>query len=222
MTVEAAFSKHRRRDLLPIHPELVAMLREWLEDLTEDQVIFPKLGKRRTWLMVKLDLERVGIAYETPEGIADFHAAGRHTHITELLRNGATLPEAKELARHSDVKMTMKYAHIGIADQARALRQLPWNGESKREATPASANDPSTPHADTWERSGSESDGPGRHGSSSGDNSQPTHGAQDCDIRANPDSTCRQPSHRVASRTKINRGFDSRRLHSSLPKRQTS
>jgi hypothetical protein len=44
--------------------------------------------------MVKKDLKRVGIPYETPEGIADFHAAGRHTHVTELLRNGATVPQA--------------------------------------------------------------------------------------------------------------------------------
>ena len=29
----------------------------------------------------------------------NFHAAGRHTHITELHRNGATLAEARELAR---------------------------------------------------------------------------------------------------------------------------
>jgi site-specific recombinase XerD len=71
--------------------------------------------------MVKKDLERVGIAYETEEGIADFHAAGRHTHITELLRNGASLPEAKELARHSDVSMTMRYTHIGLNDQAKAV-----------------------------------------------------------------------------------------------------
>lgn len=61
----------------------------------------------------------------TSEGLADFHAAGRHTHITELLRNGATLPEARELARHSDIKMTMKYVHIGIDDQAKALAALP-------------------------------------------------------------------------------------------------
>ena len=33
--------------------------------------------------MVKKDLERVGIPYKTEEGVADFHAAGRHTHITE-------------------------------------------------------------------------------------------------------------------------------------------
>lgn len=74
--------------------------------------------------MVKKDLERIGIPYENEDGIADFHAAGRHTHITELLRNGATLPEAKELARHSDIKMTMKYTHIGIGDQAKAVGNL--------------------------------------------------------------------------------------------------
>lgn len=125
LTVEATISKHRRKDVLPLHPELVASLREWLKGLGPDDPLFPNLAKRRTWLMVKKDLERVGIPYQTEEGIADFHAAGRHTHITELLRNGASLPEAKELARHTDVKMTMRYAHIGIEDQARALRGLP-------------------------------------------------------------------------------------------------
>jgi hypothetical protein len=30
-------------------------------------------------------------SYETPGGVADFHAAGRHSHVTGLLRNGETL-----------------------------------------------------------------------------------------------------------------------------------
>ncbi len=30
-----------------------------------------------------------------------------------------------ELARHSDVKMTIRYTHIGIDDQADALKKLP-------------------------------------------------------------------------------------------------
>lgn len=75
--------------------------------------------------MVQRDLEKAGIPYETEEGIADFHAAGRHSHVTGLLRNGATLVEAKELARHTDVRMTMKYTHIGLQDQAKALANLP-------------------------------------------------------------------------------------------------
>lgn len=125
VTVEAAYSKHRRRDVLPLHPDLATMLPSWLVGMPPEAHLFPKLGKRRTWLMVKKDLEHVGIPYETADGVADFHAAGRHSHITELLRNGASLPEAKELARHSDVKMTMRYTHIGMADQARAIRRLP-------------------------------------------------------------------------------------------------
>lgn len=125
LTVEATISKHRRKDTLPLHPDLVIMLREWLAGMSPDECLFPKLARRRTWLMVKKDLERVGIPYVTPEGVADFHAAGRHTHITELLRNGASLPEARELARHSDIKMTMKYTHIGLDDQAKALAAIP-------------------------------------------------------------------------------------------------
>lgn len=125
LTVEAACSKHRRKDVLPLHPELVTMLRSWLQDIPPSQKLFPGLELRRTARMVRSDLKLAGIPFETDAGIADFHAAGRHTHITELLRNGASLPEAKELARHSDIKMTMKYTHIGIADQAKAVAHLP-------------------------------------------------------------------------------------------------
>ncbi|MCO6042665.1 tyrosine-type recombinase/integrase [Aeoliella sp. ICT_H6.2] len=125
VTVEAACSKHRRKDVLPLHPDLVNLLESWLKGLKPSEKLFPRLERKKTWLMVKKDLERVGIAYKTEEGIADFHAAGRHTHITELLRNGVSLPEAKELARHSDVTMTMKYTHIGLSDQAKAVANLP-------------------------------------------------------------------------------------------------
>ncbi len=59
------------------------------------------------------------------------------------LRNGTSLPEAKELARHSDVNMTMRYTHIGIDDQAKAVAKLPT---PRRRVEPAShaapENDP--------------------------------------------------------------------------------
>lgn len=125
VTVEAACSKHRRTDVLPLHPALVGELLQWIQGLAKEEAIFPGLKDKKTCQMVKSDLERVGIPYRTSDGVADFHAAGRHTFVTQLLRNGATLPEAKELARHADVKMTMRYAHIGMKDQAKALASLP-------------------------------------------------------------------------------------------------
>jgi site-specific recombinase XerD len=125
VTVAAACSKHRRKDVLPLHPELIEQLRVWLRELNPGQKLLPLLGKKKLSEMIQLDLKRAGIPYRTADGIADFHAAGRHTYITQLLRSGASLPEAKELARHTDVKMTMRYTHIGINDQAKAVANLP-------------------------------------------------------------------------------------------------
>ncbi|MDZ4686573.1 MAG: tyrosine-type recombinase/integrase [Planctomycetaceae bacterium] len=135
LTIEAKASKHRRKDVLPLHPDLVVMLRDWLKGIGPSEKLFPKLDRRKTWFMVQKDLALAGIPYDNEDGVADFHAAGRHSHITELLRNGASLPEAKELARHSDIKMTMKYVHIGIGDQARAVAHLP---------TPKTTSEPAT------------------------------------------------------------------------------
>ncbi|OJW27366.1 MAG: hypothetical protein BGO49_27685 [Planctomycetales bacterium 71-10] len=108
-----------------MHPDLVAMVREWVSDLGPDDLLFPRIERKKTWYMVKKDLERAGIPYETPDGIADFHAAGRHSHITGLVRSGASIMEAKELARHADIRQTAKYTHIGMEDRAEALGNLP-------------------------------------------------------------------------------------------------
>lgn len=133
LTVDAACSKHRRKDTLPLHPDLVERLKEWLPKLRPDEPLFPKLDQRRTWVMVKHDLKLAEIPYKTKDGYADFHASGRHSHITGLLRNGASLVEAKELARHCDVRMTMKYTHIGLDDQAKALASLPFPTSGNRQ-----------------------------------------------------------------------------------------
>jgi len=74
---------------------------------------------------VKHDLEKIGIPYRTDAAWRTSTPTGRHTHITELVRSGASLPEVKELGSHSDIKMTMKYTHIGLDDQARAISNLP-------------------------------------------------------------------------------------------------
>jgi hypothetical protein len=126
----AACSKHRREDVLPLHPQLVAELRMWFKGMRSDQLLFPRLELKKTWYMVKLDLAVAGIPYETDEGIADFHAAGRHSYVTELFRAGGSPTEVRQLARHSDIRMTMRYTHVGINDQARALAGLvvPTNG----------------------------------------------------------------------------------------------
>jgi integrase len=165
VTVQATVSKHRKKDVLPLHPDLVVMVKEWIAGLDADEPLFPGLDFRRTWLMVKKDLERVGIPYETAEGIADFHAAGRHSHVTELLRSGASLPEARELARHADVRTTMKYTHIGMEDRARALSNLRWQRigsgarDFRRHRVASNDNGKASPNGDDPDRSSEKSKG---------------------------------------------------------------
>jgi site-specific recombinase XerD len=175
VTVQATVSKHRKKDVLPLHSELVAMLREWMAGMEPEDHLFLNLDRKKTWLMVKKDLERVGIPYETAEGIADFHAAGRHSHVTELLRSGASLPEARELARHSDIRTTMKYTHIGMEDRARALSNL------------------------RWQRIGSGARDVGRQHAASNDNGKASPKRDECDGSSDKTKSCDATSHRMAS-----------------------
>ena len=42
--------------------------------------------------------------------------------VRRLDGSGVALVEAKELARHSGVRMTMRYTHFGLKDQAKAVQ----------------------------------------------------------------------------------------------------
>ena len=56
---------------------------------------------------------------------ADFHAL-RHSYITLLERSGVSPKLAQELARHSDIRLTMNvYTHAGLYDLAGAVDSLP-------------------------------------------------------------------------------------------------
>ena len=48
LTVEAQNSKHRKKDVLLLYPDLVRVLPWWLESIPADQPLFPRLAKRRT------------------------------------------------------------------------------------------------------------------------------------------------------------------------------
>ncbi len=146
--VEAAYSKHRRRDEVPLHPDLVAELLHWLADKPAGVPLWPgnwarytaavdlirhDLGVARArWLQeasspsVRSEREASDfLAYQDREGrFADFHSL-RHRFITELARAGVSPKDAKELARHSTITLTMDcYAHVGLKDTAAAVARL--------------------------------------------------------------------------------------------------
>ena len=152
--VEAGFSKRRRHDIVPLHPAVVERLKGWLAakgPLGPDEPLFPLRcaggGLRRTSKMMMLDLERAFAAwlaeavtaqeriernrsdflsYQDEAGLyADFHS-NRHTFISNLGKAGVAPKVAQELARHSDINLTMRiYSHVGMGDRAKAVGILP-------------------------------------------------------------------------------------------------
>jgi len=123
VTVEAGYSKHRRRDVQPIRRDLAERLRPCLADKEPGRPVFRVFSK--TAKMMRADLHRAGIPYRDSAGrVADFHAL-RHTYISRLVQSGVNVKVAQELARHSTPMLTLGvYTHLTLHDRTAALDAL--------------------------------------------------------------------------------------------------
>ncbi len=145
VVLRAASSKHRREDVQPIAADLAEALRGWLADRPTDAPAFNVPEK--TAAMMRADL-RYALARwirSTPDPrlrrvrrdsgtlrppdaagrVADFHAL-RVSFITALVRGGASVKVAQQLARHSTPTLTLGvYCKLGISDLSGALDTLP-------------------------------------------------------------------------------------------------
>ena len=127
VVLPAASTKNRRPTTQVIRPEFVQELQQWFVEagLGPEDGLWPDLTDH-TAKMLKKDLEAAGLAYQDAAGLfCDFHAL-RHSFVS-LLASGNVHPKlAQQLARHSDVNLTLsRYTHTVLADEAQALQALP-------------------------------------------------------------------------------------------------
>ncbi len=147
--VEAAYSKHRRRDVQPLRLDLAGVLRDHLAGKTADARAFdlPNRFNENAAKMLRADLEAARTAWrEEAEAAdeqdernrsdflayvdhagqyADFHAL-RHSFISNLARAGVHPKTAQSLARHSTITLTMdRYSHCLRSEERAALDSLP-------------------------------------------------------------------------------------------------
>ncbi len=163
VTIEAAYSKHRRKDVQILHSDLVGRLKKWLglRKPGPDEILFPISHRtcgveRATSKMIRFDLyaartfwiaeaktdeeqnDRLRadyLNYRDEKGdFADFHCL-RHTFVTNLCRANVSPKTAQSLARHSDIKLTLGlYTHVDQDEQIAAINALP-SLEPKQEET---------------------------------------------------------------------------------------
>ena len=163
VTLEAGYSKRRREDVLPLHPDLVVRLCQWFSERerrsdeqrsvlafdhatdTKPERLFPGTWAERAFKMLRNDLEAAGIAYVTDDGVADFHSL-RHTFITNLVAGGVHPKLAQQLVRHSTITLTMdRYAHVGLLDMNAALQALPTLTRESQTMRATGTTDQSSP-----------------------------------------------------------------------------
>ena len=155
VTVGAAYSKRRREDVLPLHPDTARAMRDCLAafKVLPGAMVFRNMPKGRVGAkMIRCDLSKTGveldgeemvkpIPFENDLGRADFHAL-RHSFCSALARAGVAPKTAQDLARHSDVNLTLSlYSHTLVEDRAEALKALPDLTVAEAEAGTATGTD---------------------------------------------------------------------------------
>jgi len=108
VSVRASTTKNSKPARLPLHSDLVAVLREWRKaDCDACDLVLPNgiaLNHKGLWG----DLETAGIVRMDASGRkVDFHAL-RHTLCTLLQASGASPRVAMEIMRHNDIRLTVQ------------------------------------------------------------------------------------------------------------------
>ena len=128
VSVRASTTKNHKSARIELHPCLAEALRPFIPpSAPANQRVFafiPKVSKLRA------DLGRAGIPFTDEMGrIADFHSF-RHTFTTLLAQAGVPPQVAKELTRHSDMKMNGHYTDATKLPLSDAIRSLPRFGDN--------------------------------------------------------------------------------------------
>ena len=105
---------------IPIGDDLVEILNKLPK--TSDYVFLNSNGRKYGFHLterVKRLARSIGISDMTVHAL-------RHTFISHLVMNGVDLVSVKELAGHSDIKTTMRYAHLAPGHLRKSIDKLPY------------------------------------------------------------------------------------------------
>lgn len=120
LTVTAGNAKSRKARHLPLNAEALDVLTRWKEQAV-GRLVFPspKTGAR---------MDNINSSWEelcVDAKLADFRFHDlRHTFASRLVMAGVDLNTVRELLGHSDIRMTLRYAHLAPDKLADAVAKL--------------------------------------------------------------------------------------------------
>jgi integrase len=113
MTVTAATSKASKTRHIPLNKEALTVLKQWQKQNRRGRV-FPIQSQKKAWASLM-----------TAAKIQDFRLHDcRHHFASRLVMAGVDLNTVRELLGHSDIKMTLRYAHLAPEHKAAAVEKL--------------------------------------------------------------------------------------------------
>lgn len=129
VTVQAAYSKHRREDRLPVPIWLAQELREWFAAGGSCWEKLPSVFPGRA---LKNDLADAGIAYRQGGRYFDFHSL-RVYYISALASQPGIDPKTlMDLCRHTDPRLTLAiYAKVKQERARQAVEAIPRPGSGR-------------------------------------------------------------------------------------------
>jgi integrase len=121
LTVAGASAKSGLTRHVPLNSQAVTVLRDW-QPATIDPaaLVFPGPDGER---MFSLKTAWRKIAKDAKLDAFTFHDL-RHTFASKLVQAGVDLNTVRELLGHSDIKMTLRYAHLAPEHKAAAVAKL--------------------------------------------------------------------------------------------------
>lgn len=114
LTVRAASAKSRKGRHIPLNSEAMATLERWQEQSEDAQRVFPFIDAKKSWGAVL-----------RAAAITEFRWHDlRHHFASRLVQAGVNLNIVRDLLGHSDLKMTLRYAHLAPDNTADAVALL--------------------------------------------------------------------------------------------------
>jgi len=120
LTAQGPNTKNKKTRHIPLHPEVTIVLKKWQEQTSITGFVFAHADGKKF-----ADVDTSWANIRKAAGIDDvrWHDL-RHDFASQLVMSSVDLNTVRELMGHSDIRMTLRYAHLAPEHKATAINKL--------------------------------------------------------------------------------------------------